>query len=170
MAFCRNKRRKHLPPKSMCHEPHVSMDKSQSYMSGNISLYPCPSNEPNLQQDVNKEGRLLWATLTPHGTRHFVTAARGGVERYPNYDDHYEIIDYHNRPVVRTREGTPRKVPIKVKDFVNAFILKLIILLCTTCFPMPTNCVAFTFQRKMLLKRDITLNIVSKVKIFRKLS
>ncbi|XP_031636555.1 uncharacterized protein LOC116349315 [Contarinia nasturtii] len=108
---CReNKRRKHLPPKSMCHEPHVSMDKSQSYMSGNM-LYPCPSNEQNLQQDINKEGRLLWATLTPHGTRHFVTAR--GVERYPNYDDHYEIIDYHNRPVVRTREGTPRKVPIK---------------------------------------------------------
>lgn len=99
----------------MCHEPHVSMDKSQSYMSGNM-LYPCPSNEPNLQQDVNKEDRLLWATLTPHGTRHFVTTARGVEHRYPNYDDHYEIIDYHNRPVVRTREGgTPRKVPIKVK-------------------------------------------------------
>lgn len=112
----RSKRRKHLPPKSMCHEPHVSMDKSQSYMSGNM-LYPCTSNEQNLQQDVNKEGRLLWATLTPHGTRHFVTTARGGgVERYPNYDDHYEIIDYHNRPVVRTREGTPRKVPIKVNE------------------------------------------------------
>lgn len=113
MPRCRrSKRRKHIPPKSMCHEPHVSMDKSQSYMSGNM-LYPCPSNEQqNLQQDLNKEGRLLWATLTPHGTRHFVTSR--GVERYPHYDDHYEVIDYHNRPVVRTREGTPRKVPVKV--------------------------------------------------------
>lgn len=94
----------------MCHEPHVSMDKSQSYMSGNM-LYPCPSNEQNIQQDMNKEGRLLWATLTPHGTRHFVTR---GAERYPNYEDHYEVIDYHNKVVVRTRDGTPRKIPIKV--------------------------------------------------------
>lgn len=123
--FCgRTKRRKHLPPKSiksMCHEPHVSLDKSQSYMSGNM-LYPhsiTPSNEPNLQQDVvNKESRLLWATLTPHGTRHFVTR---GVERYPNYDDHYEVIDYHNRPAVRTREGTPRKIPIKVRFYFDFF-------------------------------------------------
>lgn len=91
------------------------MDKSQSYMSGNVW---CPPNEPQniqQQQDPSNEGRLLWATLTPHGTRHFVTAR--AVERYPNYDDHYEIIDYHNRPVVRTREGTPRKIPIKVKIY-----------------------------------------------------
>lgn len=104
----------------MCHEPHVSMDKTQSYMSGNVW---CPSNEQqSVQQDLqHNEGRLLWATLTPHGTRHFVTAR--AVERYPNYDDHYEIIDYHNRPVVvRTREGTPRKIPIKVNLFIDLLL------------------------------------------------
>lgn len=94
----------------MCHEPHVSMDKSQSYMSGNM-LYPCPSNEQNMQQSVNRENRLLWATLTPHGTRHVV---RGGGERHPNYEDHYEVIDYHNRAVGRARDPTQRKFPSKV--------------------------------------------------------
>lgn len=90
----------------MCHEPHVSMDKSQTFMPGTI-LFPCPSGEEALQQEINKDNRLLWATLTPHGTRHFVSAAGD----YSNYEDHYEVVDYRTKPI----KGTPKKIPIKVK-------------------------------------------------------
>lgn len=91
----------------MCHthEPHVSMDKSQTFMPGTI-LFPCPSSEDVLQQETNKDNRLLWATLTPHGTRHFVSSAGD----YTNYEDHYEIVDY-TKPI----KTTPKKNPNKVK-------------------------------------------------------
>lgn len=101
----------------MCHEPHVAMEKSQSFISGNI-LYPCPSNDQSLHQEINKENRMLWATITPHGTRHIVQTT---TEPYPNYEDHYEIVDCHNRPTVRTRETRlhepMRKFPNKVSIF-----------------------------------------------------
>lgn len=114
---CRENSRKHPPPKSMCHEPHVSMEKSQSFMQGNI-LYPHPSNDQSLQQELNKENRLLWATLTPHGTRHFI--ATESTEPYTtNYEDHYEVVDYHNKPTLKTRETRlhepMKKFPNKVR-------------------------------------------------------
>lgn len=87
------------------------MDKSQGFGTGTI-LYPLPSSEQALQQELHKENRLLWATLTPHGTRHFVSAAGD----YTNYEDHYEVVDYRAKPTVKT---TPKKVPIKVR--MNAF-------------------------------------------------
>lgn len=101
LSICRDNTQKHTPPKSMCHEPHVSMEKSQSFMPGNI-LYPSPSNDQSLTHELNKENRLLWATLTPHGTRHVI--ASGSEQPYTNYEDHYEVVDYHNKPTVKTRE------------------------------------------------------------------
>lgn len=81
------------------------MEKSQSFGTSTI-LYPHPSNEQALQQEMHKESRLLWATLTPHGTRHFISPAG----EYANYEDHYEIVDYR----AKTAKTTPKKVPIKV--------------------------------------------------------
>lgn len=85
-------------------EPDMSADKSQTFLPGDI-LYPCASNEPSLQQQMVKENRLLWAALTPHGTRHFVSSA----ERFPNFDDHYEVVDYQGNRVMRPREGGTSK-------------------------------------------------------------
>lgn len=81
-------------------EAQMSADKTQAILPGDV-LYPCASNEQVLQQQMVKENRLLWAALTPHGTRHFVSSA----ERFPNYDDHYEVIDYQGNRVMRPREG-----------------------------------------------------------------
>lgn len=87
-------------------EPHVSADKSQTFLPGDM-MYPCTSNDPSLQQQqMVKENRLLWAALTPHGTRHFVSSA----ERFPNYDDHYEVVDYQGNRVMRPREGGTLKI------------------------------------------------------------
>lgn len=95
----------------MYHEPHISTDKSQTFIPGDM-LFPHPSNEQTLHQQMNKENRLLWATLTPHGTRHVVSKTE---PFSANYDEHYEVIDYHNRPTVNVpQEGTPKKVPIRV--------------------------------------------------------
>lgn len=92
------------------------MDKSQTYLPSNI-LYQCPSNEQSMQQEMTKENRELWATLTRNGTRHVIAT---GSEPYPNYEDHYEIVDYHNRPTVRTREvrvhESMKKFPNKVSN------------------------------------------------------
>lgn len=104
--FYRESEQKHLPPKNMCHEPHVAMEKSQTFSTGTI-LYPQHTNEQALQQELHKESRLLWATLTPHGTRHFISPAG----EYANYEDHYEVVDYRVKPV----KTTPKKIPIKVK-------------------------------------------------------
>jgi hypothetical protein len=51
-------------------------------------LYP---SIPNLQSQMGPDNGILatWATLTPRGTRHFVT--------YPTKDDHYEIIDFNGK-------------------------------------------------------------------------
>lgn len=113
-CFCRENEQKHLPPKNMCHEPHVSMEKSHSFGNGTI-LYPHPSNEQALQQEMHKESRLLWATLTPHGTRHFISPARD----YSNYEDHYEIVDYR----AKTAKTTPKKIPIKVNISIDPLAL-----------------------------------------------
>lgn len=87
-------------------EPHMSTDKSQTFLPGDI-MYPCSSNDPSLQQQqMVKENRLLWAALTPHGTRHFVSSA----ERFPNYEDHYEVVDYQGNRVMRPREGGTFKI------------------------------------------------------------
>jgi hypothetical protein len=41
-----------------------------------------------VQQQMVVENRALWATLTPHGTQHFISDSAC----YP--EDHYEVIDY----------------------------------------------------------------------------
>lgn len=53
-------------------------------------LYPfVPS--AHYQSGLGADNRMLWATLTPHGTQHFIS------EPFVPQDDHYEVIDYHNR-------------------------------------------------------------------------
>lgn len=106
ILFCRESVHKRGPVNGGCiSEPHMSDDKSQAFLPGDI-LYPCASNEQTLQQQMVKENRLLWAALTPRGTRHFVSSA----ERFPNFDDHYEVIDYQGNRVMRPREGGTFKI------------------------------------------------------------
>lgn len=105
----RENTQKQPPMNGICGEPHISDDKSQTFMPGDI-LYPCPSNEQALQQQLVRENRMLWAALTPHGTRHFVSTT----EPFPNYDDHYEVIDYHGNKPTKARDLTLKKTPIKV--------------------------------------------------------
>lgn len=98
---CRESVQKRGPVNGTCiNEPHVSHDKSQSFLPGDI-MYPCASNEQAVRQQMVKENRLLWAALTPRGTRHFVASA----EQIPNFDDHYEVVDYQGNRVMRPREG-----------------------------------------------------------------
>lgn len=100
---------KHPPIDKMC-ESHMTVDRPQGYIPGDI-LFPCPSNTQTLQQQMVKENRMLWAALTPHGTRHFVSST----EPAPSYDDHYEVVDYQANKMARVREATLKKIPIKVR-------------------------------------------------------
>lgn len=104
---CRESVHKRGPVNGVCiNEPQMSANKSQTFLSGDI-LYSSTSNEQtSLQQQMVKENRLLWAALTPHGTRHFVSSA----EQCSNYDDHYEVIDYQGNRVMRPREGVTLKI------------------------------------------------------------
>lgn len=110
---CREREHKPGPVNDICddepHIPQMSNDKSQTIIPGDI-LYPCSSNQQALQQQMTKDNRILWATLTPRGTRHFVSAT----ETFSNYDDHYEVIDYHGNRMMRSREGATLRInPIK---------------------------------------------------------
>lgn len=67
--------------------PHT--DKSGTMMRGTM-LYPFVPSAA-YQSGHGTDNRMLWATLTPHGTRHFVS------EAFVTQDDHYEVIDYHNQ-------------------------------------------------------------------------
>lgn len=99
----------------MC-EPHISVERPQGFMPGDI-LHPCPSNTQTLQHQMVKENRMLWATLTPHGTRHFVSTC----EPAPSYDDHYEVVDYQANKMA-IREASLKKVPIKVCQYRHLFL------------------------------------------------
>lgn len=96
---------KQPPLETMC-EPHVSNSKPHPFLSGNV-LYPCPSSSQSLQQHMANENRMLWAALTPHGTRHFVS------EPFPIHDDHYEVIDYEVKDQVQ-ETATIKRTPVKV--------------------------------------------------------
>lgn len=89
--------------------------KSNPFLSGGM-LYPCASNRDSLQQQLANDNRLLWATLTPHGTRHFVS-------EFPAQESHYEVVDYKAKPQTAKPLGrdTLKRVPVKV-DTYYAFI------------------------------------------------
>lgn len=113
MWFCRDSDRKQPPKPTLCvSESHVSADKSLTFLPGDI-LYPCPSNEQVLQQQMAKENRMLWAALTPHGTRHFVSTGEP-----THFDDHYEVVDYRdNKNTIKSREAINlKKNPFKSFD------------------------------------------------------
>lgn len=103
----------------MCTERAMSAEKPQPFMPGNI-LYPCQSNTQTLQQQLVKENRMLWATLTPHGTKHLMS--NGEPFSNSNYEDHYEVIDYQTsrQPTPpKIREATLKRIPIKVLNSSN---------------------------------------------------
>lgn len=79
------------------------------FSTGNV-LFPCTSNTQVIQQQMANDNRMLWAALTPHGTRHFMT------EPYPIHDDHYEVIDYEVKHPPQHVQSSPtiKKTPIKV--------------------------------------------------------
>lgn len=74
------------------------------------------SNHHNFSQPT-VDSRLLWATLTPHGTtQHFV-------EPYPQ-DNHYEAVDYNRKAYQAcvndlNKSFNTSKKPAKVTNFQN---------------------------------------------------
>ena len=94
-------------------EPHVSNSKPHPFMDNNV-LYACPSNTQALQQQMANDNRMLWAALTPHGTRHFIS------EPFPIHEEHYEVINYamkepaHDSPTIKR---TPVKVCMVIAVF-----------------------------------------------------
>lgn len=102
----------------MC-EPSMSGSKPHSFMAGNV-LYPCPSNNQVLQQQLANDNRMLWAALTPHGTRHFVS------DQFPIHDDHYEVIEYDAKQRAAAEAATVRRTPIKVTiSNLNPYLTKI---------------------------------------------
>lgn len=91
--------------------------KSHVFLSGNV-LYPCTTNTNTIQQQMANENRMLWAALTPHGTRHFVS------EPFPIHDDHYEVIDYETKHNAQHEVPTIKRTPIKVTISSILFITK----------------------------------------------
>ncbi|XP_063705928.1 uncharacterized protein LOC134835012 [Culicoides brevitarsis] len=65
-------------------------NKTDTSMSGTM-LYPFVPSAHYQSHGHAADNRMLWATITPHGTRHFVS------ETFVPQDDHYEIVDYHHR-------------------------------------------------------------------------
>lgn len=97
------------PPLASLGEPHISTGttKSAGFMAGTM-LYPCTTtnyNNPNLQQQLSNDSRVLWAALTPSGTQHFVS--------YPTQEDHYEVVDYSRKPEPNT--NTIKNMHFKVR-------------------------------------------------------
>lgn len=77
---------------------------------GGKMLYQQGSNSQNPQQ-FGMENRVLWATLTPNGTQHFVS------EPYQSTEDFYEIID-HGIKVEKDLEHL-KGIPIRVSFAFN---------------------------------------------------
>ncbi|XP_037938049.1 uncharacterized protein LOC119671473 [Teleopsis dalmanni] len=88
--------------------------KSNPFMAGGI-LYPCTAaaSRDTLQSQMANDSRLLWATLTPHGTRHFITD-------YPSVNNaqegHYEVVDYRSKPQNHIYRDYAKRTPIKSFD------------------------------------------------------
>lgn len=98
----------------MC-EPHMSTTKPHSFLSNGNVLYPTVTNNNQaLQQQLANDNRMLWAALTPHGTRHFVS------EQFPIHDDHYEVIEYETKQNcnigIRENATLNKRTPIKVRS------------------------------------------------------
>ncbi|XP_055390016.1 uncharacterized protein LOC129618996 [Condylostylus longicornis] len=89
--------------------------KSNPFLSGGM-LYPCTTNNrETIQHQMANDNRLLWATLTPHGTRHFV-------QDFPlGQDGNYEIVDYKPKCHTMGREQVVKRTPIKSFDN-NGFV------------------------------------------------
>lgn len=86
--------------------------KSATMMRGTM-LYPfVPS--AHYQSGRGTDNRMLWATLTPHGTRHFVS------ETFIPQDDHYEIVDYHRQHGIEKQES--RKNTLKTSFENSGFV------------------------------------------------
>ena len=90
--------------------------KSNPFMAGGI-LYPCTSanSRDTLQSQLASDSRLLWATLTPHGTRHFISD-------YPatgtqDMAGHYEVVDYRAKTPNQPYRDYVKRTPIKVSEF-----------------------------------------------------
>ncbi|EDW29926.1 GL15895 [Drosophila persimilis] len=87
--------------------------KSNAFSSGGI-LYPCATANSRdlLQSQLVNDSRLLWATLTPHGTRHFIieNSQDGG---------HYESVDYRGKAHSQVFRGYAKHSQSFVKSFDN---------------------------------------------------
>ncbi|ALC48185.1 CG9919 [Drosophila busckii] len=87
--------------------------KSNAFTSGGI-LYPCATANSRdlLQSQLVNDSRLLWATLTPHGTRHFIIE---------NSQDagHYESVDYRSKAHTQVFRGYAKPTQSFVKSFDN---------------------------------------------------
>ncbi|KAH8266450.1 hypothetical protein KR026_002524, partial [Drosophila bipectinata] len=87
--------------------------KSNAFTSGGI-LYPCATANSRdlLQSQLVNDSRLLWATLTPHGTRHFIieNSQDGG---------HYESVDYRGKSQHQVFRGYAKHSQSFVKSFDN---------------------------------------------------
>lgn len=94
-----------------------SSNKAKPFTAGGI-LYPVTTsnNRDTLQTQLANDSRLLWATLTPHGTRHFISDYPvGNVVQ----DGHYEIVDYRTKAVTPTYRDYVKRVPVKVRNTYN---------------------------------------------------
>ncbi|XP_055713487.1 uncharacterized protein LOC129807910 [Phlebotomus papatasi] len=103
------------PPMPVIGEPHLTPAKPHgSYLTGTM-FYPSPNASHTLQQQLAHDNRVLWAALTPHGTRHFVTD--------PYQEDHYEVVDYSvgkpDPPAHHTINRTPVKSSFDNSGFVD---------------------------------------------------
>ncbi|XP_064556617.1 uncharacterized protein LOC135441087 [Drosophila montana] len=87
--------------------------KSNAFTSGGI-LYPCATANSRdlLQSQLVNDSRLLWATLTPHGTRHFI------IEN--SQDGHYESVDYRGKAHNQVFRGYAKQSQSFVKSFDNS--------------------------------------------------
>lgn len=96
-------------------ESHI---KPGSYGTAN-TICPCSTNTRQIQRQLASENRMLWATLTPHGTtRHYIS------EPMPyRHEEHYEVIDsdsirrkFHTN-INHSASSSPRRIPIKVNIY-----------------------------------------------------
>ncbi|XP_073835728.1 uncharacterized protein [Musca autumnalis] len=95
--------------------------KSNPFMAGGI-LYPCTSvnNRDTIQSQMASDSRLLWATLTPHGTRHFITDYPASTVPAES-NGHYEVVDYRAKTPNQPYRDYVKRTPIKSFDN-NGFI------------------------------------------------
>lgn len=95
--------------------------KSNPFLAGGI-LYPCTSvnGRDTLQSQLANDSRLLWATLTPHGTRHFISDYPGfGTQEVT--PGHYEVVDYRAKSQNQNFRDYVKRTPIKVSFLYKKF-------------------------------------------------